>query len=212
MGKQWNHIRKVKARHDTVIDTYRQWSNRTSLLDGLYYWTMCGKCGENGKVLPMYEFDHVIKSKLIRPNQWIGVEKNKEYYKHNKSISHHGGQWLYGDFIQKYQELCWQFPPGLINIDTYHFYEKATDLLADVLLLSEMSHKVMVICNIVKEHDLYRPLMSDGETEEILSHHAGLSEALWKGWRHSKYVYEYDGTGVNSRTRMVTWSFVRQHN
>lgn len=96
-----------------IIDLIRYgWPN--GLDSDLQYWTTCGNCTKPGT-----EFDQVISSGLVRPNQFHGVDYRKEVIEENKKLNINAN-FYYGDFFNVIIEASnnRNFHPGIVHFDS----------------------------------------------------------------------------------------------
>ena len=111
--------KKLEARHQTIVETYKEIFNKTSIPANKQYWAICGRCSyEKGIMAEGCEPDQLIKAKLIKPNQFYGIEIcpaiqgfNK---KPNKSIN-----WYLGDCHETRVEYCnhHKYDHAIVTVD-----------------------------------------------------------------------------------------------
>lgn len=136
MIKDWTNSAKIQSRKNNIIDYYRYFF-KEKLPEDRQYWTLCGECVENGNLKENSEPDQMIKSGLISPKQFFGVEKQEEIFKINSTCN--SVNFLFGDFFQKIIENHNQqkFNPAIINCDFLGTYKtELPDLFKILYLLS----------------------------------------------------------------------------
>lgn len=201
--KDWGKPRKVAARQATVVDIYRWWSGLNTLPPNLFYWTICGWCGREGQLLEMCEFDHVVKrEKLIEERQWVGVDRDKEVFAGNSTLSI-DGKWFNEDIVACYARLGKDFPAGLMNLDLTNFVRIGFRVVGDMLCLIGTKNPCLVIANVVRSHKLYKPVTPLAEVLGEAATERCLGTALRSGWTYADHLYSYAGTDGRGRSQSV---------
>ena len=209
----WGQKSKQKARRITIIDCYRNnFGHR--LPANKQYWTMCGDCAINGKLIRGCEPDQIVRAGLIRPEQFYGVEINPEIHKSNEEIKG-GYHWLDGTFLRRMLNASASeagYNPGIIFYDTLSFlgtHDILKDLKKMMVLIGSMNiHNVLLIVNNIirsrvteiNPRQILYPLFERKEEMQILKTY---------GWHVMDVVYEYKGTGRNKNIRMGVTGFVK---
>jgi len=197
--------KKIESRHQTIIKTYREHYDIQSIPKNKQYWTICGRCSyAKNQLEDNCEPDQIIKSNLVKPSQFHGIEISEEIYKWNKQANKQI-HWHLGDFYETMVEYSNHnvFNPAIVNSDMLLMPKYGTQYLSKVMqFLTTASKEVMLVGNFVTEHRHFRADINDimrGLQEEP-SFQFAFDKGNWK--IHNKY-YWYKGTGKN-HTRMTT--------
>lgn len=194
--KDWSNQDKVIARQESLIQSYLKLTRRTSLPLNKQYWSMCGRCAdEQGNLINNCEFDQLVKSKFIQPDQWHGVEKLEEIAKNNLKLK--SGNWYHGDFINKFLEYSKDV--GFVNYDHHKGYKEAFKGID--YILENIPNDCLVVVNMVKKCGRYKSDIND------------IAENLIK--RCHKYpliseIYVYNGTASKRATEMASFYFYKE--
>jgi len=200
--KTWNHPRKIRTRDDTIIDTIHQvFGNK--IPENRQYWTLCGRSIGSGT-----EFDQLIKSGLIKPEQFNGVEINPDIHLENMSLPQ--GHFWQGDFyeVMLNHKHTREFNPAAVNFDSVNMPTEAANQFAKIFrLLSRVEETpILFIANVVLSCYSHRSSIDDFITR--------LGKKIpW--WAYQKWIpfneqyYEYNGTGDHSGTKMGTIVMLR---
>lgn len=206
----WSKESKQKARYDTIIHTYRSLFSR-SIPSDRQYWSMCGvNADENGQILEGHEFDQITKSKLIKPYQFIGIEKDQEIYEQNKQIQSEA-TWKCGDFYTECLKAGSSFNPSIVNIDTTKMIRKACKYLSRILRLIK-NDDVLVVLNSVRKYR--QKINSDEEITKALESDNYIPYCLSKKWKlysqdginPSVYNYHANGNNNNYMTTIILYN------
>lgn len=188
----WNREVKLQARVDTIIDEYRRLFH-TTLPTNQQYWTMCSQCAtEDGQPQVGSEYDQIIKSGLIQPSQWHGVDINPDIIALNKK-AYPEAHWYSNDFYRGMASSK-KFRPGIVNIDTMYMAEKAAPFVAEILdLCSKVPGELMVVCNVVTQFSHIETRKSSIEDFMNLLKQEPMYRESWKRceWKHDQKMYVY---------------------
>jgi len=163
------------------------------------YWSMAGL-----STSPGCEVDQVFKAGFIRPDQFHGVEINRDIHDANVA-AWPGLKWHYGDFFQVMHQYE-GFNPSLVNADLLQTVDTAADYIARILHLLEPFSAVL-IANFIMEHRGYR--CDPDHVLRRLSQCQQFRHAMNNGWGYDERCYLYAGTGNRSRTIMGSFVFKR---
>ena len=163
------------------------------------YWSMAGL-----STSPGCEVDQVLKAGFIRPDQFYGVEINRDIHDANVA-AWPGLKWHYGDFFQVMHQYE-GFNPSLVNADLLQTVDTAADYIARILHLLEPFNTVL-IANFIMEHRGYRT--NPDYVLKRLAQCQQFRHAMNNGWSYQDRCYLYPGTGNRSRTIMGSFVFKR---
>lgn len=197
-----NSVKKLQARNETIIQSYRNIFNKKCLPKEKQYWTLCSNNVIGNQIAPNSELDQILKEGLIKPYQYNGVDSNTEIINKNSKLKF--VNWHVGDFysvLAKNSNLD-NFNPGIINCDLISMKYQGTILVSKILsLISNLKIKdIMIITNYILKQRIYK-----NKPEEILktlyqNDLFKLYGSYWKiyGDSESKYMYIYKGSGKNT--------------
>jgi hypothetical protein len=195
--------KKLEARYQTIIKTYRDHYGKQSIPKNSQYWSICGRCSyEMNKLEDNCEPDQLIKAKLIKPNQFFGVEINPEIYEFNKSNK--GMNWFLGDFYEQMVEYSNYniFSPAIVNIDMLLMPKCGVEYFARIMsfLSSIKTKNIMVVANFIiktRQHVAHKEdIVKRLEREPLFQNSMSINK-----WRIYNQFYWYNGTG-KTRTKM----------
>ena len=198
-GRIWTSEEKMKARQVSIIDVYRELYRRIVLPEDKQYWTMCGQC-VNGITLDKgCEYDHIVNiEKIVSPENWYGIEINKDIYNLNKKIKE--ANWINNDIgvaISKEKK----FNPGIINLD--HHTASNNDRIDELTMIMRRctTEEVMIVYNTILITRSYKTtVIKIGK--EMFNNIAFKNEFIEKGWvLYPKYIPYKSNKG---NTHMVT--------
>lgn len=205
----WSGQKKQAARLKTIIEPARQMFGQ-KLPPNKQYWTMCSKCGTNGNLDQGSEFDQLIQSGLITPQQFFGVEKDSKIHNNNIGLP---GNWINDDFYWAMRSAAANndFSPGIVNVDTMFLPKIGARFFTDIFtLLSELNiNNIILICNFVLRSAYHRDLKTGEDILEELNKHKLFLKYL-SYWDTFNQIYmEYDGADNKSTAVMGTVLFSR---
>lgn len=206
----WGDPIKVDARDKSIIGAYRSLTGRQSIPRGRQYWTMCGKVGSEGQLIPNCELDQVVKSGLVSWSQVYGVEINQRVHAQNvQACRSYGPTLIHGDLLNALDQhlgekkLC----PAIVNIDTFLEVKKGVDMLARAMdILNFVDGPIMVAWNIILSQEWYGRSATVREVADVLHSNGLFSLASRHGWKESDTYYPY----IRKRAKMGTFIFCRQ--
>jgi len=185
--KTWSCPKKIQARKDTILSQPKPINQ---------YWSMAGlSTTENCEV------DQLLKAGFIQPEQFHGVEINREVYEANTQAWPHL-VWHHGDFFQVMRRHR-DFNPSLVNADLIQTVDTAADYIARILYLL-VPFEAILIANFVMEHRGY--CCNADYVVKKLSKCPQFRYAMNHGWEYDGRCYLYAGTG-SARTIMGTFVF-----
>lgn len=114
---KWDCIEKVHSRIITIIDLYKHIFDKQFIPHSEEYWSMCGAHFNPQRKLKG-ELGHLCESKLIKPEQYFGVDREQFVIEGNQKILPNIN-WILGDFYEVIEKavLDKQFNPAIINYD-----------------------------------------------------------------------------------------------
>ena len=189
----WGLGEKKRARENTIIKPYRD-KYGWVVPRGFQYWTLCGLCAEDKKMVPGCELDHMVSAGIIEPEQFFGVEVKKSIYDRNKHIK--GPHWFHNDINQEIinYNVVGNFKPSIVNLDMTSYPNNCCQKFGAIMLtISRLKHPVMLVGNFVLKawmHDRKDPNFIVDE----LNDKAQVKEALSiADWEYDQRCYEYRG-------------------
>ncbi|MDD5512118.1 MAG: helicase associated domain-containing protein, partial [Dehalococcoidales bacterium] len=196
--------KKVRARQESVIDVYRNVFGRKKLPKGKQYWSMCAVCiGPDGDVLPKSELHQIIEAGLIQPQQFHGVDQDKNIYKTNQRYEH--ATWYHDDFYSAVSTAADgpDFNPGIVNVDTLLEPKRGVDLFCRVLERLRDVRGVLFVGNFVTQ-DRWHSYTVDDVVERINQHPRFQEVAHTLRWKPDGAFYHYRGSAKKGRTKMCS--------
>lgn len=163
--KTWSCPKKQAARIETILANGPV-ANQ--------YWSMAGLSTTQG-----CEVDQILNAGFIRPEQFHGVEINRDIHDANVAAWPNLA-WHHGDFFQVMRE-CEGFNPSLVNADLLQTVDTAADYIARVFHLLEPFAAVL-IANFIMEHRGYR--CDPDDVLRRLGQCQQFRHAMRSGWRH----------------------------
>jgi len=210
-AKNWNDPKKIEARKQTLIETYRSKFGEIIIKPG-QYWSMCGQCfGTDGGLSEGCELDQVVKSGLIAPEQFHGVEINPEIFEGNKKIGN-GAHWYCGDFLRTMQDSYanGNFNPSIVNADFITMPDRTAGYIGDIMsFLSIVNQPVLFVANFVLESSRFPDKNRTMEymIDKLESDHMFQNALNSRDWNWMEEFYSYNGTGSKSKTKMASLIF-----
>jgi len=185
--KTWSCPKKQAARTATILA--QECINQ--------YWSMAGL-----STTPDCEVDQLLKANFIRPEQFHGVEINRDIHDANVAAWPNLA-WHYGDFFDVMHQYE-GFNPSLVNADLLQTVDTGADYIARILHLLE-SFNATLIANFIMEHRGYR--CNPDHVLRRLHQCQQFRHAMTNGWSYDGRCYLYAGTGNRSHTIMGTFVF-----
>jgi len=205
----WNCPKKIEAREQSIILSYREFFNRQSIPKDKQYWTMCGSYDDHKGSPIKGEFHQLEKAGLISSNQFHAVDINLTIIEQNKK--HYPKlNWYQGDFLKKMKNQCisGSFNPAIVNCDNVRLIGQGVPYLVSLLMfLEHNSDNVMVVSNLMLNHPYHKSIISSGnDIIHKLIEFYNYSEK----WKLFPYYYKYKGTGTKAKTWMGTLLFIKK--
>lgn len=202
--------KKLEARYQTIIKTYRDYYKQDSIPKDKQYWSICGRCSYKfNQIEPNCEPDQLVKYNLIKPKQFYGVEISPEIFEYNKK-SNKKMHWFNGDFYEQMIEYSNnnKFNPAIVNVDMLLMPKCGVEYLSKVMsFLSTKTDKVMVIANFILRAWFHK--CDINEITKGLEKEPMFQCAMNNGkWKIHKKVYVYNGTG-KTNTKMGSVIFFK---
>lgn len=202
----WSSNKKVTARHETIILQYERFINRKSIPIDKQYWTLAGNQSDTtGNLLSGGELDQIVKTGLIVPSQYYGVDVDKHTYEDNKRIVN-GANWILGDF---YEEMVksynnGKFNVGIVNFDSLNMPCRGSVEFSRIMyFLSVIPNltDVMLVANFILRQRCVEAVPV--EIIEELEKQPQFQFAMKKrDWQCESKVYTYNGSGKTKATWM----------
>ncbi len=192
---------KQLSRYETIISPYREFFGR-SLPAEKQYWTLSAQCSEDGGLISESEFNQILEEGLIQPDQFHGVDTDREAVIQNKKIGF--GNFHHGDIYSVMANFR-GLNPGVVNLDLLRTFETEKELIKKMfLLLSGYTDFIFNINVLFSSHrvsyrdpqDILRVLGSDPDFYRTFTKY---------DWGRHLVVYPYKGIGP--RTKMVSLTF-----
>lgn len=199
--------KKLEARRQTIIKTYRDYYGIQSIPKNKQYWSICGRCSyTSGKLEHGCEPDQLVQDGLIKPIQFFGIEINPEIHEYN-TMSNSEMHWLLGDFYEQMVEYSNHnlFNPAIVNADMLFMPKFGVEYLSRTmhfLTTITTANQVMLVGNFIlhtRNHVSKKEDIISGMEKEPLFQ-ASMNGGKWN--IHNQF-YRYNGTG-NTRTKMGT--------
>jgi hypothetical protein len=223
MTKEWTNEIKIKSRKSNIIDYYRSYFGE-KVPENKQYWTLCGKCVENGDLQENTEPDQMIKSGLITENQFFGVELDPHIFnilKTCKICNFLNGD-IYKVILNSHNKQ--QFNPAIINCDFLATHITQQPILMKILYLlscHEKYYDVLVSANFSREVNKFK-ISEEQFEEEFKAYNDTISfndlyNRFLSSGREFKYVFRPNNpdnpTNISSSykngpTTMTTVNFI----
>lgn len=182
----WSNPIKIKSRQETIINLYRRLFGRERLPNDKSYWSMAGQCYFEGKYVDS-EYDQVIKSGLVSPDQFNGVELNKDIHDANCNIC--GSNWHQGHFSEAVAANL-SSNPGIVRHDDTTFPRTCVGDFAELMYVLEDTSDIMVTFTMAIKARGHKSSIYD--LSSALSEHVLFMDTFYDGkWNFSKDCYVY---------------------
>jgi len=205
--KIWSCPLKVGARKQTTIQLYRALFGKSVPKDK-QYWSMCGQCSIDGTPLEDCELDQIVKTGLIKPHQFYGVEINPEIHNLNTQAWPESN-WYCGDFYQAMDNADnkEKFNPAVVNADLITMPETSVNYLVDIFeLLSTSATNVIFIVNFVLR-SRYRMATIEDAIDKLNENNIFQSAIRSREWNYLDSYYSYAGSGQRANSNMSSMIF-----
>lgn len=199
----WSNPIKIQSRQDTMIDLYKEVTGRRSLPDGKSYWSMAGQCysEKDGGYIVGSEYDQIIKSGLVKPKQFNGVEFNKDIYEANRKIEK--ANWHNGYFADVVAENL-DSNPGIVRHDDTTLPQTCVNDFVELFYSLEDIDDILVTFTMALRTRGHEATIND--LAKTLSNHPWFLDTFYDGgWSYSKNCYVY--TSNVAGTEMATVYF-----
>lgn len=198
----WNCPKKIEAREQTIIITYKKLYKRKSIPKNRQYWTMSGSYEDHNQNPIEGEFNQLKKEKLITDNQFHAVDIDPNIISQNKKHYPYLN-WHCGDFLEtmKNYSINNDFDPAIINCDNVKLINKGIKYLASLLMFVEdnVENEVMVLSNLMLNHPYQKSQINSGQ--EMINILLSIYDFL-DNWEIFPYCYKYHGSGRKAQTWM----------
>ena len=206
----WNKPEKVEARR-IVISICKSILGYDYIPADKEYITICGQCTDkNGQFLIDCEPDQLIKMGFIRPNQYVGVDINKDVINANYQ-ARPNLKWICGDFCEVINNRLYnrKYKAEVIHFDWIEMPVEGVKKLSKLLSLISGTDTKIVICNFM----LNSPYNGDLEESpdkiiyELESNDLFQFSVRNDGWKHFPQAYLYS---TKMKTLMETIILYKQ--
>lgn len=206
----WSTAIKQRAREKTIIAPYRKLIGNKSLPENQQYVSMCGfqdgdKC----------EIETMIKNKLIKKEQFIGVDREKFIISYNKKL-HPKANWACNDWkmflLNLYKNK--NFNPGIVNLDTvntvegrigYKLAEFTLNFISSWHKDKEIKHPVYIVINFIR-HNPYSHRAQEPDINLFINKIKGRIENKELYRKDVNWCYSYQSN--KSSSKMTSYPFV----
>jgi hypothetical protein len=199
----WSCPKKLEAREQTIIETYRHLFNRSSIPTNTQYWTMSGAYFNKNKKIEG-ECQQLVSAGLIKNKQYRGVDINKTIVFNNRK--HYPNlKWYNGDFIEtmRQENKSGRFNPAIINLDNVRQISTGIKNLISALMFLDYNVEgpLMLINNLMLNSPYRKTFIDSGD--DMLS--ALFNNPYYKisdDWNILPAYYKYNGSGIRAKTYM----------
>jgi hypothetical protein len=199
----WNNKRKIKAR-TTIITICKTLLGYDCIPFDKQYITVCGKCTDaNGNFLNECEPDQLIKDGFIRPEQYVGIDVNRQYIQDNYN-ARKDLKWICSDFNEAINEMVCkdEYRAEIINFDWVQMPDEGTKALSTLLALISGTNTKIVIANFMLNNPHSKlEVESDRVVNELVNNDLYLYAARKDKWTYYPEAYLYS---INMKTLMET--------
>lgn len=215
-AKNWDDPLKKKARRVTIINPYRLIFGKC-LPSKKQYWTLCGEMAFNSHIQHGCELHQMVEEKLISPNQFHGIEGNRDIHELNtealKGSSYDEAHLYNGEFTDVLDKALGEksLNPGIVYLDTIQEPYGSVILLSKTLsILNNIHGSVLLVWNFIKESGYCERSYLWGSVMEEFKKNQLFLKSI-RGWEQfgGDKVFWYGGTGKSSTT-MGTVVFFRR--
>ena len=213
---------KKVAWRDAVINIYRKVMGKSSLPRDKQYWTMPNKIYDSsflmgGRLLRGCEFDQIIRSGLVQPEQCHGVERVQEIYDNNLKVPLVHS--YLGDFLDTMDEAAGgkAYNPGVVMYDSVEFPDTREDYFPRILYFLTVLdiRDVLLVWNFVIKSRFIRDYETSDLADKVHGHdlvELSLLKAQESGcsWNWLPYALSYSGSGKGHQSTMATAFYYRK--
>jgi len=203
----WDDNIKIEARYKTIIEMYRKVFEVESIPKEAQYWTMCGAHYNRNKSI-MGELGNLVKSKLILPEQFYGVDKEEKIINTNRKL-YPNINWINNDFLKAIskQIIKKQFNPAIINYDGVMQPKYGVDYLKKLFITinNNVSDQLLLISNFVLTNPYTKSKKLTFNINDIIKE---LMDIYWipDYW----YIYPQGFKYKHNQTQMGTIVFIKE--
>jgi len=207
----WNCPKKIEAREQTIILTYREFYQRESISEDKQYWTMSGSYEDDNHNPIEGEF-HQLKNNmfLLKDSNFHAVDISSDIIQNNKK--HYPNlNWHCGDFLDTMKEFSINncFNAAIVNCDNVRLPGRGSVYLASLLMFLEnnVEDEVMVVSNLMLNHPYHKSVVAEGQNIiDLLLPIYDFTEQ----WYTLPYCYKYHGSGTKAKTWMGSIIFIKK--
>lgn len=209
--------KKHKAREATIIRAWEKLTGLSSIPEGQQFWTLCGPMADHdGGLQPFCELSHLVRSGLLRTDQYHGVEMEEPL--HLANVRAVAGiapppHLYHGELGRVMEEalMAGTFAPAIVNLDTICEPVNAARLLGLTLhLLNRVGGVKMVVLNSIIDAPRRGRRYSLDALADAINDNLFCARQLRWGWRQSQEGWVYNGTGKTS-VKMGTLVFYQPY-
>ncbi len=202
----FNTEEKKQARLVTVIEPTRR-AHHGNLPNDMHYVTLSGHCSLYGEIVPGSDYDHMISSGLVRPEQFIGVDAEPTTQRHNAQLQQ--STWITCPIEHAIKPLVQAYKIGLVFLDTTSLPLPKSGLkLFEAVLeaVCDVDYTTVIVVNWClkhRQHDLKPPQVITSINNSPVWQKLRVRNPNWTvGQEH--YLYKSDEC---QSTRMGSWIF-----
>lgn len=216
-SKIWGLCEKKRAsRIESILLPFRKFTRGGKrILPPGQYWTLCGQCTlEDGSPASGSEIGQLTQLGFIKPEQFHGIDMDGKIIRNNRR-AYPEAAWTQGEFLEtiSQQMVLPDFHPQVIHFDSMSMPQTLVPTVERLFhLMNHIKGRLMIVVNAIEQ---YGTFLKDRESDvEVLLTGLEQSEVFcgaWieRKWKMHPWCYEYDGTGVNSRTKMGSIAMYR---
>jgi len=204
----WDTPIKQAYRERCIINPYRELFNRESLPDDLWYWSICGNMqpsdGQDSGGRDGVEIGQLVKSGLIRPSQFMGVDRDKEIINRNRMLWPEA-HWITGNFSDVLHRDT-KRKPAIIHADTTNLLGNVVGMVGDIIAyVEELDIEVMVVVNSLSQRWI-------DTLQDRQPNHDAFIDAIHKfimslHWEVDSIVDLSPGGKERAKCEMITYTF-----
>jgi hypothetical protein len=209
--------RKYQARLDTIINVYKSLFHN-SIPTHQQYYTLSGPITSDNKSIGKYsELQQLLSSNLITQNQYHGIDYNLDIINQNK-LAAPNANFHHGDFFNTLKHLSNTLPnfnPAIIHADFINCIKKTQNTIANILYLLNKSNSNNTLLTINLPYN--NPYKSSKNITpnphtiwNTLSNNQRFADAFLNNWQLIPHYYQYNGTGDNSNTIMISFNLFKK--
>lgn len=206
---QWDDLKKVHSREETILQTCHDYLGDRIGPDR-QYWTLAGSyCSKDHEMAQdNLELNQLIHSGIIEENQYHGVDLNASIIENNK-ILYPNVNWHHGDFLKVMKNFD-DFNPGFINYDGVMQKYFGVKYLRDILRFLDynVNQKLVLTANFCLNNP-YKKAYNIDDGDAIFESLKRIYR-IPSHWLVKPSYYCYNGSGQKSKSWMATLVMVKE--